>query len=209
MPSALAKEWGKLLGEIKRHPSQRTLPSLRGASPSVIANPSPEVAMSKLWMLCAKTIQLSFSLSDHFRREVDQMIWRDHETRWGATTKKHCGVASFFDLEKAGLFVELRFCSSLVLLQSQTSNDAVGPAEPPPMAKVGHWARNCPQSEGLRKRFEHVRTTPLTQAMLGHKLRTRLQDPQGCVRAECRQWVSEKQLSLVVCSTWWWSEETI
>ena len=41
----------------------------------------------------------------------------------------------FFDLEKAGFVVELRFCSSLGLLQSQTSDDAVGPAEPPPVAK--------------------------------------------------------------------------
>ena len=59
----------KLLGEIKRHHTHSTLPSPRGASPSVIANPFPEVVMSKLWMLCTKTTHLSFRMSDHFGRE--------------------------------------------------------------------------------------------------------------------------------------------
>ena len=55
------------------------------------------------------------------------------------------------------MFVELRFCSSLGPLQSQTSDDAVGPAEQPPVAK---------SDTGRATVTKQTRTTPWTEAML-------------------------------------------
>ena len=84
----------------------------------------------------------------------------------GGCNNKEALRVAFFHLEKARFFVELRFSQLVGAVAKSDFRRRGWPRGTTARGKVGHWARNCPQSDGLRKRFEHARTTPLTQAML-------------------------------------------
>ena len=75
-----------------------------------------------------------------------------------------------------------------------------------PMAKSDTGRATVPN--GLRKRFDHARTTPSTEAMRWSQSANEIARPSGTCSCGMSTLLSENQLSLVVHGEWW-SEETI